>query len=136
MVIAAVGATSAAALPQFIEISAQAEATALTSLAVAASSAMVLNLAGCMVTGQMPVTGKCTAVNRCEQVLGLLMADLPPGYRVAAAPILLEGPDAGRVNGVSGSCAVVQDNSGASAGFVGLSAGLSAGLSSGRSSGL
>lgn len=107
-VITTVGATSVVALPQFIEISTQAEATALASVAAAAGSAMVLNRAGCMVTGQVPVADKCAAVSDCAQVAGLLMAGLPPGYQVPTAPI---GP---------GICTVVQDNTGRSAVFVGL----------------
>ena len=135
MTIAAVGATSAAALPQFIEINGHAEAVALASAASAASSAMVLNLAGCLVTGQVPVPGKCNRIDDCAQLPGLLMVALAPGYRVPAMPIspvaqaLPVSPISPiaaplePINGASAACTIVNDSTGASAVFVGLSAG-------------
>ena len=132
MAIAAVGATSAAALPQFIEINGHAEAVALASAASAASSAMVLNLAGCLVTGQVPVPGKCNRIDDCAQLPGLLMVALAPGYRVPAMPISPVAqvspisPIAATlepINGATAACTIVNDSTGASAVFVGLSAG-------------
>ena len=119
VVIAAVGATSAAALPQLIEIQAQAEATALASLAGAVGSAMVLNQAGCLVTDHRVAEGRCAAVADCADAAVLLMADLPAGYRIQPLAI---APQAGRSNGVVAACRLVQLASGASAGFTGLSA--------------
>ncbi len=112
-VIAAVGATSAVALPQLVEVQAQAEATALASLAGAAGSAMVLNQAGCLLTDQRAVPGKCLHVQRCEQVSALLMTALPAGYRIAQNGIVS-----------TGTCSVVQLSTGQSAGFYSAGTGL------------
>ena len=119
MVIAAVGSTSALALPQFVEIQAQAEATALAGLAGAAGSAMVLNQAGCLVTDHQAAQGRCAAVADCADAAALLMADLPVGYRIEPQAI---APQGGRANGIIAACRVVQLADGASAQFTGLSA--------------
>ena len=118
-VIVAVGTTSAVALPQFIEIQAQAEATALVSLAGAAGSAMVLNQAGCLVTDHRAAEGRCLPVADCADAATLLMADLPAGYRIEPQAI---APQGGRANGIIAACRLVQLANGASAQFAGLSA--------------
>ena len=118
-VIVAVGSTSAVALPQFIEIQAQAEATALVSLAGAAGSAMVLNQAGCLVTDHRAAEGRCAPVADCADAATLLMADLPAGYRIEPQAI---APQGGRANGIIAACRLVQLANGASAQFAGLSA--------------
>ncbi len=118
-VIATVGATSAVALPQFVEIQAQAEASALASLAGAAGSAMVLNQAGCLVTDHQAAAGRCSAVADCADAAALLMTELPAGYRIQPQAI---GPQAGRANGVIATCQLVKLGSGEAALFSGLSA--------------
>ena len=119
VVITAVGSTSALALPQFIEIQAQAEATALAGLAGAAGAAMVLNQAGCLVTDHQAADGRCAPVADCADAAALLMADLPAGYRIEPQAI---APQGGRANGIIAACRMVQLDSGASAVFTGLSA--------------
>jgi MSHA pilin protein MshA len=108
------GTASVAALPVLVEFQAQAEQTALASLAAAAGSAMVLNQAGCLVTQQQPVPGKCETIADCRQVQGLLLVDLPPGYRVQAQPLAGTGGD---------TCRLLRDSDGASAGFYGAATG-------------
>lgn len=76
---------------------------------------MALNQAGCQVTGQAAVPGKCTPLQHCEEVAGRLLAGLPPGHRVGAARL-------GAV-GASTACRLVQDGSGAEVALVGLTAG-------------
>ena len=117
-VIVAVASTSAVALPQFIEIQAQAEATALVSLAGAAGSAMVLNQAGCLVTDHRAAEGRCSPVADCADAATLLMADLPAGYRIEPQAI---APRSGRANGIVADCRMLAAT-GASAVFNGLSA--------------
>lgn len=119
VVIAAVGTTSALALPQFVEIQAQAEATALAGLAGAAGSAMVLNQAGCLVTDHRAAEGRCAPVADCADAAALLMAELPAGYRIEPQAI---APQGGRANGIIAACRMVQLAHGASAKFTGLSA--------------
>ncbi len=107
-VVSIAGTVSVTALPALVDFHSHAEATALASLAAAAGSAMLLNQAGCMVSGQRPVPDKCTAVHNCAQVSALLLAELPAGYRVPARPLL--GSD---------SCQLLRDSDGASARFYG-----------------
>ncbi|MDH4391958.1 MAG: type II secretion system protein [Aquabacterium sp.] len=57
--IALVGTASATALPMLADVRTQAEDTLLASLAAAAGAAMALNQAGCLVTRQQAVPGKC-----------------------------------------------------------------------------
>lgn len=121
-VIAAAAGASAVALPQFVDLQAQTEATALASLAGAAGSAMVLNQAACLISGQRPRPGGCSAVADCADAAGLLMTDLPAGYRIAPQAILAREGNALLLNGSQADCRVEQIASGAAAGFVGLAA--------------
>ena len=122
-VITAVGATSAVAVPRLAEFQAQAEATALASLAGAAGSAMVLNQAGCLVTGHRVAEGRCTAVADCADAATLLLAELPAGYQLLPQPIVpAGGPAGGPGNGRLAACQVLQLATGATAAFTGLSA--------------
>lgn len=119
VLITAVATSSAVALPRFVEIQAQAEATALLSLAGAAGSAMVLNQAGCLVTDHHASAGRCAPVADCADAAALLMAELPAGYRIEPQAI---APEGGRANGKLADCRLLQLASGASAVFTGLSA--------------
>lgn len=109
------GVVSAVAVPALVDLQADAQAATLHSLAQAATSAMVLNQAGCLVTGQRAQAAKCTAVRQCADVADLLLAGVPPGYRVVGAPL-------GGV-GDAAACRLVQNHGGAEAPFIGLAAG-------------
>ena len=109
------GAASAVAVPALVDLQADAQATTLRSLAQAATSAMVLNQAGCLVTGQTAQAGKCTAVRQCGDVAGLLLAGVPPGYRVVDGPL-------GEV-GAPTTCQLVPDTGSDGAPFIGIAAG-------------
>lgn len=109
------GAASAVAVPALVDLQAGAEAATLHALAQAATSAMAINQAGCLVTGQAAMAGKCTPVRQCDDVADLLLAGLPAGYRVDAAPL-----------GAAGStraCTLVQVSNAATAPFTGIAAG-------------
>lgn len=110
------GAASAVAVPALVDLQADAEATTLRSLAQAATSAMALNQAGCLVTQQAALPGKCVAVRQCADVAELLLAGLPAGYRVVEAPL---GPA-----GASARCRLVQDRRADEAPFIGIATGL------------
>lgn len=112
--IAISGAAAAAALPALAELQAQADTTALHHLASAAGSAMALNYAGCLVTNQAAVPGKCQVMANCSQVETLLQTGLPAGYRVLpqampAQAAHLAGPDI--------SCQLRDNKTGAGASF-------------------
>lgn len=112
-VIALVGTASATALPALVDLQARAENTLLASLAASAGSAMVLNQAGCLVTQQHAVPGKCQPVRLCSDVGTLLIGAVPPGYQVPAQP--LQGSD--------GRCQLLRLKDGASASFHGAATG-------------
>jgi MSHA pilin protein MshA len=109
------GAASAVAVPALVDLQADAEAATLRSLGQAATSAMVLNQAGCLVTGHRAQAGKCSVVQQCADVADLLLTGVPPGYRVVDAPL-------GGV-GDAAACRLVQDKGGTEVAFIGLAAG-------------
>lgn len=109
------GAASAVVVPALVDLQTDAQAATLRSLAQAATSAMVLNQAGCLVTGDRAKAGKCLAVRRCADVAELLLTGVPPGYGVVDAPL-------GTV-GASASCLLRQQGSGAAVAFIGIAAG-------------
>ena len=111
------GAASATALPAIIEFHTEAQSVALRSLASAAASASVLNPAGCLITQQVPVSGKCQPVADCQQVVGLLMGDLPAGHQILPGALP-------RGAGAEGVCTLQRDSDGATATFHAVSAGL------------
>ena len=112
---AVAGSLSALAVPALLDVQVQAEHTALHSLAAAAGSAMLLNQAGCLVTDGQPLPGKCQAIQDCQQVQGLLTADLPPGYRVPSQPLSAHGVSEG-----TQTCQLRRDSDGLVAGFYGV----------------
>lgn len=112
-VVTLVGTASAAALPALVDLHAQAADTTLASLAAAAGSAMVLNQAGCMVTQQQPVPGKCQPVRNCSDVASLLLGEIPAGYAVPAQPLRADG----------GRCQLQRLHDGAAVAFHGAATG-------------
>lgn len=108
---------SATALPVLAEFQSEGRSAALHSLAASATSAGVLNQAGCLVTQQVPTSGKCQPIADCQAVAGLLMLELPTGHRI------LPGALGSGANGVEGAC-TLQRGDGATAAFRGVSAGL------------
>lgn len=116
-VTAIAGTVSTLALPSLLDFHAQADQAALVSMAAAAGSAMVLNQAGCQVTGQRPTPGKCQAISDCQQVHALLMAELPAGYRVVPQPLTADG-----IRAAAQTCQLQRASDGASAGFYGVAA--------------
>lgn len=111
-----VGAASAVLVPALVDLRAEAQAATLRSLAQAATSAMVINQAGCLVTGQSVQADKCNAVRRCGDVAKLLLAGVPTGYRVI--DVLLD-----RAAGATTACRLVEGTGGGEALFIGMAAG-------------
>lgn len=112
--IAALGLASAAAAPRLVQLQADAQAATLDAMAHAASSAMAMNQAACLVSGHRAVPDKCTPQRDCADVGALLLGGLPEGYAVAAAPL---------ARGQEARCTLRQLSTGAEAGFIGLGAG-------------
>ena len=114
------GVASVTALPALVQFESDAQSLALASLASTATSAAVLNQAGCLVTQQVPQPGKCQSVSDCQHTSGLLMAGLPAGYRILPGA-LGQGT---RTNGIEGSCTLQRDSDGVTAVFRSVTSGL------------
>jgi MSHA pilin protein MshA len=72
MVIVILGVLAAVALPKFVDLKGDAQAASLQGVAGALSSAAAINYAGCSVTGNVAITGKCVAVAKCSDAGALL----------------------------------------------------------------
>ena len=108
-----VGTVSATAMPPLVALHGDARASTLHSLAASAATAVALNQAGCLLTGQRAAAGKCLPLRDCAEVRGLLMTDLPAGYSLPARPLAADGT----------RCSVLRLDDGASAGFHGVATG-------------
>lgn len=106
-----VGGAIALSLPQATALHAAAQSSTLASLAAAAQSAMALNQAGCAISAGVATPHKCQPVQRCEQVVSLMLFDLAGAYRLQAA---LVAADAGLL-----ACTLTQTDTGLSLGFTG-----------------
>lgn len=107
------GTLSATALPPLVALHDDARASTLASLAASAAAAVALNQAGCLLTDQRAVPGKCLPLRDCADVAGLLAVDLPAGYVLPAQPLPPEG----------GRCSVLRQADGVSVGFHGAGTG-------------
>jgi MSHA pilin protein MshA len=123
VVIVILGILAATALPKFINVRADAEAAAVQGIAGAATSAMNLNYAGCLVSDNVVVSGKCAKVNLCTDTPGLMQGGLDTAV-YALAPDTA-GSDIGATNGSSALCRVTKTVGTASysATYTGISAG-------------
>jgi MSHA pilin protein MshA len=110
----AIGTASAIALPRLVDLQTEADGVALQHLAGAASTAMLMNQGGCLVTGHRTEPGRCRPVQDCADVGTLLHGGLPAHYAVPAQPL---------PRGAESHCRLVHPASGHSAAFTGLGAG-------------
>lgn len=116
VVIVILGVLAAVALPKFIDVRSDAQASSLAGVVGAATTAMNLNYGGCSVTNHVVTTNKCVAVDNCDDVGSLLQGGLPGGYTVTAAAI-------GANNGTTASCTLTQDSGGATGTYTATRAG-------------
>lgn len=120
VVIVILGVLAATALPKFVNVRQNAEASALAGVAGAMASAMSVNYGGCLVVNNVPTAGRCVLVNTCDGtsatgIKALLQGNaVPTGYTVAAAAL---------TSGVSTACTVTQTSTSATATFDGIGAG-------------
>lgn len=119
MVIVVLGILAAIAMPRFVDLSADARASALSGVVGAAASAHVVNYAAC-VTQNNTASARCKKVDNCDDTASLLQDGLPTGYTVAPAAL---GNGAAGSNGMEATCTVTQASGGATARFTGISAG-------------
>ena len=116
VVIVILGILAATALPKFIDMRSDAESSAVDGVAGAAAAAMNLNYSGCMLTNNVVTANKCSKVDNCTDVGGLLQGGVPTGYAVAAS-----GADIGTTNGATATCSVTKGTTAKA--FTGVSAG-------------
>ena len=105
MVIVILGTLAAIAFPRFIDLSAEAEDTALQGIAASMGSASAMNYAVRLASDR----AKGLPVADCQDVAGLMDGGIPGGYSVTAQVV---------APGATGSCTVTQASSSQQAGFV------------------
>lgn len=113
VVIVILGILAATALPKFLDLRTEANASALTGMAGSLGSAMTVNYAGCAAKGQIATTGKCVAVTNCTDGWSLVQGGAVAGYTITSAAIT-----AG--TGSTSSCTLTLDSDGSTANFVGI----------------
>lgn len=116
VVIVILGVLAATALPKFIDMNSDAKAAALKGVVGAAASAMTINYSGCAVAGHTPTTGKCVAVDNCNDTGSILQGGLPTGYTIADGTLTT-------TNGAEATCTITQTSGGATGTFTGIAAG-------------
>lgn len=108
MVIVILGIMAAVAIPQFNNLSTEANAGALAGVAGGMSSAMATNFASRSVNGALGAP-----VDNCDDVAAIMVGGLPTGYTVTAAAIAAP-------NGTSANCVVTQTATTNTAVFLGI----------------
>lgn len=117
MIIVILGILAVTAIPKFIDLSTEANSAALDGVVGTLSSASAINYAGCAALNNSADGVKCTTVNDCSQITGLLQGGVAPtGYTVTAASLTA-------TNGATGSCVVTQASTSNTGAFTGIAAG-------------
>ena len=94
MVIVILGILAATALPKFVDLSDEAEQAAVDGSAGASGSAMAINYASCSAKAHDDTDAKCTAVDNCTDVSGLLVdGGLPTGHTTADGAAMVANGD-------------------------------------------
>ncbi len=120
VVIVILGILAAMALPKLIDVRGDANTTALKGMAGTATSAMMVNYAGCGATSHATSglnASRCRQVRFCDDVSSLMQVPIDPAqYTVAHT-------DLSAVNGTTGLCDITQVGTGSTLQFDGISAG-------------
>lgn len=116
MVIVILGILAVTAIPKFVDLSDEANSAALDGVVGTLASASAINYAGCVALSHSADGTKCSTVDNCSDIPGLLQGDsLPAGYSVTAAALT--------PNGTTASCVVTQSATSNTGSFTGISAG-------------
>ena len=94
VVIVILGILSAVALPQFIDLRAEAQDAAFQGVRGGAASAMAVNYAGCSAVNNVPAANKCVAIANCNEVGTIMQGGLPANYSVASVALASNGATA------------------------------------------
>ncbi len=119
IVIVILGILAATALPKFVDLSSEAEASALQGVRGGAASAMTINYAGCSAKSHTVTPNVCVEVDDCDDVGSLLQGGMPTGYSVTTDTIHAT------INGTTNTgCIITQASTSNTTTFAGISAGL------------
>ena len=116
VVIVILGILAATALPKFLDLRSDANASALKGITGSLGSAMTVNYAGCSATNQAVTAGKCVAVTNCTDAWNLVQGGQVAGYSITSGAIAAPA-------GTTATCTVTQTDGGATGTFVGVRTG-------------
>jgi len=125
VVIVILGILAATALPKFIDLSSDANASALKGVTAGAASAMTINYSGCAVTNNVPTASKCVKVTDCATatVASVMQGGMPAGYTSAAKSGATNPTASSSTNGQDLSCTITRTSDSATQDYTGILAG-------------
>lgn len=104
IVIVILGILAAVAVPKFVDLSDDAETSAIKAVANSLSSASALNAAGCSLAGQKETDNKCVKVADCSDAGNLLTPAITLETDTSATTYYLKTDNAAKINGESVGC--------------------------------
>lgn len=109
VVIVILGILAATALPKFVDLSDDAEKSAIQGVAGGLNSASAINYGGCAVMNNTVTANKCVKVAKCSDVGGLLVPSLTLGTTASATNYYLAADTASTANGTGVACTLQKD---------------------------
>lgn len=109
VVIVILGILAATALPKFVDLSDDAEAAAIKGEAGGLNSASAINYAGCSLTANSAVAGKCVLVAKCSDVGALMQPAITLGTAASTTDYYLAADTPATTNGTAVSCTLQKD---------------------------
>ncbi|MCK2125206.1 type II secretion system GspH family protein [Thauera aromatica] len=109
IVIVILGILAAVAVPKFVDLSGDAETSAIKAVANSLSSASALNAAGCTLSGQAKRDNKCVQIAKCSDAGNLLTPAMTLGTDASATAYYLKEDTDATTNGESVTCMLQKD---------------------------
>ena len=100
MVIVVLGALAVTALPRYVDLQTQADASALSGVTGAFGSASAINYADCVANAGTCISG--AAMNSCDDTAALVLGGMPAGYTLLSTEAI------SLVQGTTQPCTVTQ----------------------------
>lgn len=119
VVIVILGILAATALPKFVDLSSDAEKSAIKGVAGGLSSAASINYAACAVANNSTTASgsKCVKVSKCSDVGNLMNPTLTLGTAASSTAYYLAADTTSTTNGASISCTLQKDNGSTTAAY-------------------
>ena len=117
VVIVILGILAATALPKFVDLSDDAEKSAIKGVAGGLNSASAVNYGGCAITSNVVTAGKCVKVTKCSEVGALLVPTLSLGTTASTTAYYLAADTASTTNGTGVTCTLQKDKGTTTAAF-------------------